>query len=153
MRHFSTIGHCIINIPPDCSWQLLYWKFVLVDRREKIVSGQRTTSFSYLLNDQRGVIGKSLAAIPPKYREAIFMGGQLREYISAPPNLATKNHPLHSLCHSDGASGCIPFVQEPCLEWILLTFDLCGQCLERWRILHRGFRPQVRIAPLPLIVC
>ncbi|KAF9452013.1 hypothetical protein P691DRAFT_722759 [Macrolepiota fuliginosa MF-IS2] len=60
-----------------CSWQLLYWKFVLVDRRAKIESGQRTTSFSYLLNDQRGVIGKSLSAIPRKYREAFFIGGQL----------------------------------------------------------------------------
>ncbi|KAF5315985.1 hypothetical protein D9758_018370 [Tetrapyrgos nigripes] len=28
------------------SWQLLYWKFVLIDCREKIESGQRTTSFS-----------------------------------------------------------------------------------------------------------
>ncbi|KAG6896676.1 hypothetical protein C0992_006749 [Termitomyces sp. T32_za158] len=37
-------------------WQLLYWKFILVDRRSKIESGERTTSFSYLLNDKRGVI-------------------------------------------------------------------------------------------------
>ncbi|XP_006460144.1 hypothetical protein AGABI2DRAFT_68552 [Agaricus bisporus var. bisporus H97] len=60
-----------------CSWQLLYYKFVLVDRRHKIESGQRTTSFSYLLNDQRGVIGKFLSLIPPPYREKGFLGGQL----------------------------------------------------------------------------
>ncbi|KAF8076039.1 hypothetical protein FPV67DRAFT_1558595 [Lyophyllum atratum] len=35
-------------------WQLLYWKFILIDRRNKIESGERTTSFSFLLNDKRG---------------------------------------------------------------------------------------------------
>ncbi|KAJ7755670.1 hypothetical protein DFH07DRAFT_486222 [Mycena maculata] len=59
------------------SWQLLYWKFVIVDRRAKIESGQRTTSFSFLLNDKRGVIGRALSSIPPNYREAAFMSGQL----------------------------------------------------------------------------
>ncbi|KAF5363607.1 hypothetical protein D9756_000579 [Leucocoprinus leucothites] len=59
-----------------CSWQLLYWKFVLVDRRAKIVSGQRTTSFSWLLNDKRGFIGQSLASIPAQYREIFFFIGQ-----------------------------------------------------------------------------
>jgi len=58
-------------------WQLLYWKFVLIDRRTKIASGQRTTSFSFLLNDKRGVIGRSLSSIPEYYRVAAFMGGQL----------------------------------------------------------------------------
>ncbi|KAJ6627452.1 hypothetical protein B0H10DRAFT_1994623 [Mycena sp. CBHHK59/15] len=58
-------------------WQLLYWKFLLVDRRAKIESGQRTTSFSFLLNDKRGVIGRSLSSIPVGYREAAFMSGQL----------------------------------------------------------------------------
>ncbi|PSR71842.1 hypothetical protein PHLCEN_2v12343 [Hermanssonia centrifuga] len=58
-------------------WQLLYWKFVLIDRRKKIESGQRTTSFSFLLNDKRGVIGRSLSAFPLQLREAAFMLGQL----------------------------------------------------------------------------
>jgi hypothetical protein len=58
-------------------WQLLYWKFVLIDRREKIESGQRTTSFTFLLNDKRGVIGKALSALPTHHRIAAFMGGQL----------------------------------------------------------------------------
>ncbi|KAJ7229004.1 hypothetical protein GGX14DRAFT_616367 [Mycena pura] len=59
------------------SWQLLYWKFVLVDRRAKIESGQRTTSFSFLLNDKRGVIGRVLSSVPPAFRMAVFMFGQL----------------------------------------------------------------------------
>ncbi|ESK93612.1 integral to membrane protein [Moniliophthora roreri MCA 2997] len=58
-------------------WQLLYWKFVLVDRWSKIESGQRTTSFSFLLNQKRGFIGRGLAAIPPKTRLWAFMAGQL----------------------------------------------------------------------------
>ncbi|KAI0796493.1 hypothetical protein C8Q75DRAFT_790674 [Abortiporus biennis] len=58
-------------------WQLLYWKFVLINRRKKIESGQRTTSFSFLLNDKRGVIGRTLSTIPPQFREASFMLGQL----------------------------------------------------------------------------
>ncbi|KAG1756090.1 hypothetical protein EDB19DRAFT_1902266 [Suillus lakei] len=58
-------------------WQLMYWKFVLVDRRSKIASGQRTTSFSFLLNDKRGTIGRALSTVPPQYREVSFMAGQL----------------------------------------------------------------------------
>lgn len=57
-------------------WQLLYWKFVLINRRKKIESGQRTTSFSFLLNDKRGVIGRALATVPPQFRELAFMAGQ-----------------------------------------------------------------------------
>ncbi|KDQ64961.1 hypothetical protein JAAARDRAFT_52883 [Jaapia argillacea MUCL 33604] len=58
-------------------WQLLYWKFVLIDRRKKIESGQRTTSFSWMLNDKRGLIGRMLASVQPQYRESSFMAGQL----------------------------------------------------------------------------
>ncbi|KAG9126972.1 hypothetical protein FRC07_001190 [Ceratobasidium sp. 392] len=58
-------------------WQTLYWKFVLVDKRKKIESGQRTTSFSFLLNEKRGFIGKILGATPPRRREMYFMLGQL----------------------------------------------------------------------------
>lgn len=58
-------------------WQTLYWKFVLVNKRKKIQSGQRTTSFSFLLNEQRGVIGKMLGGMPPQHREVYFMFGQL----------------------------------------------------------------------------
>ncbi|KAI0751457.1 hypothetical protein C8Q80DRAFT_1098040 [Daedaleopsis nitida] len=58
-------------------WQSLYWKFVLIDRRAKVQSGQRITSFTWMLNDKRGAIGRTLAKIPPQYREVSFMAGQL----------------------------------------------------------------------------
>lgn len=58
-------------------WQMLYWKFVLVNRRKKIESGQRATSFLYLLNAKGSAIGAFLSKFPPQYREAAFMGGQL----------------------------------------------------------------------------
>ena len=61
----------------DAIWQILYWKFVLVDRRTKIESGQRTTSFLFLLNSKGSAIGSFLSRFPPQYREAVFMGGQL----------------------------------------------------------------------------
>ncbi|KAH9947308.1 hypothetical protein B0H21DRAFT_692213 [Amylocystis lapponica] len=57
-------------------WQLLYWKFVFIDRRKKIESGQRITSLSWLLNDKRGVIGRALSAFPAHKREIVFMFGQ-----------------------------------------------------------------------------
>lgn len=57
-------------------WQLLYWKFVFINRRTKIQSGQRTTSLTYLLNDKRGVIGRALQATSPQRREVYFMAGQ-----------------------------------------------------------------------------
>ncbi|KAG9004067.1 hypothetical protein FRB90_011077 [Tulasnella sp. 427] len=58
-------------------WQGLYWKLVLVDRKAKVESGQRTTSFSFLLNDKRGVIGRMLQSVSPQYRLPGFMFGQL----------------------------------------------------------------------------
>ena len=58
---------------------LLFLQFVLVDRRKKIESGERTTSFSWMLNDKRGVIGRMLGHIPQRYRELSFMTGQLGE--------------------------------------------------------------------------
>jgi hypothetical protein len=54
-------------------------QFILINRRTKIESGQRTTSFSFLLHDKRGVIGRALATVPAQYREPSFMFGQLRK--------------------------------------------------------------------------
>jgi len=58
-------------------WQSLYWQLIMVARRQKIESGERTTSFSFLLNDKRGVIGRWLGAVPTQWRETSFMSGQL----------------------------------------------------------------------------
>jgi len=59
------------------------YQFVLVDRRAKIESGQRTTSFSWLLNDKRSAIGRMVSAVPPQYREASFMAGQFGSHASS----------------------------------------------------------------------
>ncbi|KAH7931377.1 hypothetical protein BV22DRAFT_1108796 [Leucogyrophana mollusca] len=75
--HLSPASAILLSSAIYVVWQLLYWKFVLVDRRTKIASGQRTTSFSFLLNDKRGAIGRVLSKVPPQYREGFFMGGQL----------------------------------------------------------------------------
>ncbi|KAJ8483242.1 hypothetical protein ONZ45_g14661 [Pleurotus djamor] len=77
VQHLNPGNALLLSGAIYLSWQLLYWKFVLVDRRAKIQSGQRTTSFSFLLNDKRGAIGRALSSVPPAYREAAFMGGQL----------------------------------------------------------------------------
>jgi hypothetical protein len=60
----------------DLLWQGLYWRLLLVRRREKIKSGLRTTSFSYLLQDKHGPIGKMLRAVNPDRAELYFMMGQ-----------------------------------------------------------------------------
>ncbi|KAF7331769.1 hypothetical protein MKEN_00056800 [Mycena kentingensis (nom. inval.)] len=77
LPHLNPLRALLLSGAIYLSWQTLYWKFVLVDRRTKIESGQRMTSFSFLLNDKRGAIGRALSAIPPAYREVVFMSGQL----------------------------------------------------------------------------
>lgn len=56
-------------------WQALYWKFILIERRHKIGEGKgkRTTSFSYMLHHNHGLIGRTLSNIAPKWRESAFM--------------------------------------------------------------------------------
>ena len=124
-------------------WQLLYWKFVLIDRRTKIASGQRTTSFSFLLNDKRGVIGRSLSSIPEYYREATFMGGQLgKPFISLRSSFYVKYY--HSVCRLDRATCCFSVVWQPLLECSFPPCDICCECMEwRW-ILYWSIRSQVR---------
>ncbi|KAF5335450.1 hypothetical protein D9758_018187 [Tetrapyrgos nigripes] len=75
LPHLNPLHTLLISGGIYFSWQLLYWKSVLIDRREKIESGQHTT-FSSLLNNQR-IIGRSLSTIPPQSLIAAFMSGQL----------------------------------------------------------------------------
>jgi len=49
----------------------------LTKRRTKIEQQGRITSFTYLLNDKKGVIGQILSKIPGRYREVSFMAAQL----------------------------------------------------------------------------
>ncbi|TFY58690.1 hypothetical protein EVG20_g8054 [Dentipellis fragilis] len=79
-------------------WQLLYWKLVYVDRKTKVDSGQRTTSLSFLLNNQRGLIGRALAATRPERRAIYFMGGQFLYAVltEIPPVFLLYDSPLWS---------------------------------------------------------
>lgn len=54
----------------------IFPQFLLVDRRAKIQSGERTTSFYWLLNDKHGTIGRMLSAVPSQYRLVFFITGQ-----------------------------------------------------------------------------
>lgn len=68
---------------PYCIWQGLYWKFIFVDRKDKIESGARQSSFSYLLHDKHGPIGRALRAVKPDHRELWFIFGQFGEPASS----------------------------------------------------------------------
>ena len=39
-------------------WQLLYYAFIVYGRREKVERGLRTTSYTWLLTDQKGFISR-----------------------------------------------------------------------------------------------
>ncbi|WVQ78433.1 hypothetical protein IAT38_000519 [Cryptococcus sp. DSM 104549] len=67
----------LIAALPYILWQGAYYKFISLDRRSKIESGQRQNSFHYMLNDKRGPIGKALQGIRPEHRELWFIFGQL----------------------------------------------------------------------------
>lgn len=82
LPHLNPIRALLFSSAIYMIWQGLYWKFVYVDRREKIESGQRTTSLSYLLADKRGAIGRALSSIPAEYRVATFMFGQFCTFSS-----------------------------------------------------------------------
>ncbi|KAE9403989.1 hypothetical protein BT96DRAFT_917159 [Gymnopus androsaceus JB14] len=49
----------------------------IFDRRQKIESGQRNSSITWLLNSKSSLIGKALSRIPPDARIPSFMFGQL----------------------------------------------------------------------------
>ncbi|KAL7424247.1 hypothetical protein Q5752_001834 [Cryptotrichosporon argae] len=61
---------------PYCVWQAAYYKFISVDRKAKVESGQRQNSFHYLVNDKRGPIGRLLRGIRPEHRELWFIFAQ-----------------------------------------------------------------------------
>ncbi|KAH7100574.1 hypothetical protein BKA62DRAFT_705856 [Auriculariales sp. MPI-PUGE-AT-0066] len=75
--HLEPFGALFLSGLVYMIWQGLYWKFVLINRKKKIESGQRLTSFSFLLHDKRGIIGRKLSTLKPENREWSFMVGQL----------------------------------------------------------------------------
>lgn len=85
---------------PYCIWQGLYWKFIFVDRKDKIESGARQSSFNYLLNDKHGPIGRALRAVKPAHRELWFIFGQFGECGPLPTQLSLPslaNIPVYSI--------------------------------------------------------
>ncbi|SCZ88550.1 BZ3500_MvSof-1268-A1-R1_Chr2-1g04484 [Microbotryum saponariae] len=56
-------------------WQALYFQYIIVARKEKIKQG-RATSFTFLINDRKRLIGKIAAKVRPERREAAFIFGQ-----------------------------------------------------------------------------
>lgn len=61
-----------INLVFYLVWQLLYFRYVIVARKEKIKQG-RATSFTFLINDKKRLVGKIAAKVPEQWREAAFM--------------------------------------------------------------------------------
>lgn len=68
----KTIQRFIFWMLSDLIWQGLYYRYVIVARKEKIKAG-RATSFTYLINDKKRLIGKIAARVPEAYRESAFM--------------------------------------------------------------------------------
>ena len=56
-------------------WQTTYYTFVIVGRKQRIKEG-RATSFMYLINDKKRLIGQLAAKVKPEWREFVFMFGQ-----------------------------------------------------------------------------
>ncbi|GAA5868142.1 hypothetical protein JCM3774_001034 [Rhodotorula dairenensis] len=72
LRPWRTMAICMATYT---FWQVLYFHFVLQLRADKIKEG-RATSFTYMINDRKRLIGKIAAKLPPQLREPAFIGGQ-----------------------------------------------------------------------------
>ncbi|KAI8367976.1 hypothetical protein EDC96DRAFT_552891 [Choanephora cucurbitarum] len=69
---YSTVAYFI--------WQSLYYLFIMVRRKDKVESGLRLTSYSWLLDDshgRKGFIQKAAFIFGPKYKLEMFMLLQL----------------------------------------------------------------------------
>ncbi|KAM0754855.1 hypothetical protein T439DRAFT_321909 [Meredithblackwellia eburnea MCA 4105] len=75
LPHLRPWRSIAISLTVYTFWQILYYQFVIVARKEKIKQG-RATSFTFLINDKKRLIGKIAAKVPEAYREAAFMTGQ-----------------------------------------------------------------------------
>ncbi|GAA6053798.1 hypothetical protein JCM3770_003041 [Rhodotorula araucariae] len=75
LPHLSPWRSMAICMTTYMIWQLLYFHFVIQLRADKIREG-RATSFTYLMNDKKRLIGRIAAKVPPAWRESAFMAGQ-----------------------------------------------------------------------------
>nr|ODN94969.1 integral membrane protein [Cryptococcus depauperatus CBS 7855] len=112
---------------PYILWQATYYKFISIDRKSKIESGQRQNSFHYMLSDKRGPIGKALKGVRPEHRELWFIFGQLIYTIifMVPPSLL--------FIHSSAASNVFLIVIFTVSAWNGAAFyvEVFGRKFER----------------------
>ncbi|KAI8097115.1 uncharacterized protein BX664DRAFT_325597 [Halteromyces radiatus] len=94
-------------------WQALYFVFIMVKRREKVESGLRVTSYSWLLNDsgsthKKSFIQRAAFIFGPQYKAYMFMLLQLIYNLvtTVPTYFMFKHFWLHTLflCTMFGAS-------------------------------------------------
>ncbi|KAL0074588.1 hypothetical protein J3Q64DRAFT_1649090 [Phycomyces blakesleeanus] len=80
LPHISFAQAMIYSNAAYIVWQTLYFLFIMVGRREKVESGLRLTSYSWLLNDtngKKGFIQKAAFMFGEKYKLYMFMLLQL----------------------------------------------------------------------------
>lgn len=53
---FPVIPAILYSILFYLIWQILYFVFIVYGRREKVISGSRVTSYTWLLNDKNGFV-------------------------------------------------------------------------------------------------
>ncbi|GAA6064173.1 hypothetical protein JCM10212_003054 [Sporobolomyces blumeae] len=75
LPHLNSWNAMLISMSVYAFWQLAYYHFVIRLRANKIKEG-RATSFTYMVNDKKRLIGKIAAKVPDGYKEMAFMGGQ-----------------------------------------------------------------------------
>ncbi|BGP40119.1 hypothetical protein JCM10450v2_004096 [Rhodotorula kratochvilovae] len=75
LPHLSPWRSMAICMTTYMIWQLLYFHFVIQLRADKIREG-RATSFTFLMNDKKRLIGRIAGKVPPAWRESAFMAGQ-----------------------------------------------------------------------------
>ncbi|GAA5880397.1 hypothetical protein JCM16303_003927 [Sporobolomyces ruberrimus] len=75
LPHLDSWNAMFISMAVYAFWQIVYYHFVIQLRANKIKEG-RATSFTFMVNDKKRLIGKIAAKVPEGYREAAFMGGQ-----------------------------------------------------------------------------
>lgn len=78
MDALPTIQSLTAAIGLYLTWQVLYYVLVVVRQKEKIKAGKRVTSYTWLLDDDKGgTISKVAHTFGEKYSIVTFMGMQL----------------------------------------------------------------------------
>ncbi|KAF9414408.1 hypothetical protein BGZ94_000404 [Podila epigama] len=78
MEVLPTLPSLMYAIALYLTWQIAYYLLVVVRWREKVQSGKRVTSYTWLLNDPKGgLIARTAHTFGEKYSIPTFMGLQL----------------------------------------------------------------------------